>query len=75
MKWFIFGALIAVGGSMLGCDGAEVSSIEAERQSLIKPPELDWQPCECNGLTRGLSDGDIMKLNMYLSSDTCEVGK
>ena len=67
MKCFLVGLLIAVGGSMLGCDDTEVSS--------IKPPELDWQPCECNGMTRGLSDGDMMKLNMYLSSDTCEVEK
>lgn len=37
----------------------------------LEPPELDWQPCECNGMTRGLSDGDIMKLNMYLSRDDC----
>ena len=41
----------------------------------VKPPDLDWKPCECNGLTRGLSDGDIMKLNMYLSRDECEVGE
>ena len=44
--------VVALGGSVLSCDDAEVSSIEAERQSLIKPPDLDWQPCECNGLTR-----------------------
>ena len=38
-----------------------------------KPIDLDWQPCECGGMTRGLSDGDIMKLNMYLSSDMCKL--
>ncbi len=38
----------------------------------IEPPELDWQPCSCNGLTRGLTDGDIIKLNMYLSKDDCQ---
>jgi len=64
MRWCLLGLLIAVGGSVLGCD-TEVSS--------ISPPDLDWQPCECNGLTRGLSDGDMMKLNMYLSRDECEV--
>ena len=67
MRWCLLGLLIAVGCSVLGCDDAEVSS--------VKPPDLDWQPCECNGLTRGLSDGDMMKLNMYLSRDECEVGE
>ena len=52
--------VVALGGSVLADD------------LRVKPPELDWRPCECNGLTRGLSDGDIIKLNMYLSRDECE---
>ena len=38
----------------------------------LKPSDLDWQPCNCNNMTLGLSDGDIMKLNMFLSSDSCQ---